>query len=249
MWHFDAVSIGIKGKLQDFHTREACCFTQFNHLVRYRTKIFCDDIQITEFSLDGFKEFKTWCLNTIAVNSCFFSRRDFPERSKADEVIDTNHIVYFEAFTETSNPPSKAICFHRIPVIDWIAPKLTNCRKSIWWTAGNNTRTTFFVCLEELRICPHIRRVCSDINRHISDKFNAVFICISLQSMPLAKEEVLCHTVVVNGIRQTSTIVFQGLRLTQTNRIVFPFCPSLQIKMLFDSHVLSKCIQPIFLFF
>ena len=61
-----------------------------------------------------------------------------------------------KAFTQAFNPPLVTIAIHCFPVIDWVTPKLTSCRKFIWWASCDASRLTVDICLEEMWICPHI---------------------------------------------------------------------------------------------
>ena len=240
----DTFIVRIEGKLKNLHSWEASAFTKLNDFIRHKAKVLSDDVQITELFLHGCKEFVARTFDPFTRCCSFRTSWDFPVWFETTEVVDPNDVIDLEAFTQAFNPPLVAIFVHCFPVIDWVPPKLTSCWELIWRASCNASCLPVFICFEEMRISPHVAWIFCYIDWHISHNFNVVVVGISFQGQPLLEEEELSHTMVSQFIRQFFTVFSQSFWLTRTNICIWPFCPSFQIKVFFNSHVFCEELQP-----
>jgi len=122
--------ICIKCKLQYLHTRETTSVTQCLYTFRDDAQVFRDNRNITKRLFNCIKKIHVWSRNPFAIYCSRLAVWNGPVRFKAAEMIYA-HIVYKSKHSLYAvNPPEVACLFHRVPVIQRVAPQLT-CRTKV----------------------------------------------------------------------------------------------------------------------
>ena len=97
MWNVNTVTSSvIETKLYDFHSRVATVCKKFTCLIINVTKVFGNDVKVTQFFFNNFEKVVTRSWNPFTIFSCFISARNFPEIRETFEMVNTQVIIKFE---------------------------------------------------------------------------------------------------------------------------------------------------------
>ena len=159
-------------------------------------------------------------------------------------MIDTHNIIQGSHGLNTLSPPRIIILLHRAPTEQWIAPQLSVSGKSVRRASGHLNRIQILIQIELLGIRPYICAVPGNIDRHISDNLNSLFIGISLQFLPLLEEQILQHLIELDIVRILLLRLIQCARLAALD-IIIPFKPCNTAVGIFQCHEQRVILQPV----
>ena len=67
----------------------------------------------------------------MPVDGSFFSVKNRPVGFEAAEMINAQRVQDFQLILDTFDPPGESVCLMNLPVVEWVAPKLSGGRKII----------------------------------------------------------------------------------------------------------------------
>ena len=167
---------GIKGKLQHLHTGVTGIIPQIQNLLGQEAQILRDEVQIRQVLLQGIYKHHARALNPLTAPGVFIAVGNGPVGLKAPEVVQPHHVKELSGCRQAVNPPLVAGFLHHIPAVERVAPKLAVGGKGIGGTACHGSGGQLFIQLEQLGILPHLHRIVGNIDGHISDELDAVFL-------------------------------------------------------------------------
>lgn len=100
-------------------------------------------------------------------------------------MIQADNVVQLPGGSQALNPPGIAGLRHLFPVVNGVAPELAVCGEGIRRAARHLFRMAAFVQLEQLRICPHVRRIQGHVNGNVADNPDALGVGVAAQRLPL----------------------------------------------------------------
>jgi glycosyltransferase involved in cell wall biosynthesis len=74
----------------------------------------------------------------------------------------------------------ESVCFHALPVVERITPKLARTAEVVGRHAGDDERAAVLVQLELIRIGPDVRRVLGHEDRQVADDLDAALVAVVL---------------------------------------------------------------------
>ena len=160
-------------------------------------------------------------------------------------MVYAENIVQVETGSNAVFPPLKAVLFHKFPVVDRIAPKLSVGGETIWGHACHNGGIEFFVKKELCGCLPHVHTVVSNVNGHITDDDDAFFVTVFSQCLPLRVKFKL------NPFPKTalvSKLCFLLSCLVDVFVLVGPVVPRAVVVVDFKSHKEGVVLNPTLVF-
>ena len=230
------ISVGIKGKLEHLHPRQAGICKELLYLRCNIAEILRNKGQVVEPACQHADEIHSRAFSPFAVSGRCFSGRHGPVAFKAAEMINAKHIVQAGCALNTADPPAETVRLHTVIVVKRIAPELSVIIKSIGRTTGNVLRAKVFIQQEEPGFTPDICRVHRYIDRDIADESDPLLFCIGTQRIPLPEEQKLGKDPEIDLLPELLRISCNCFRFTQTDGIVRPLLPADHAESGLDAH-------------
>ena len=238
---------GVKCKQQNLHAGITRFQLKLAHFRCYIAQILCDKVQIRQCLPNGTNIVQAGTLLPCATGSSFVTGRDSPVAFKTPKVIQTNHIIHFRRSRQPTNPPGKACFLHQVPIVQGISPKLTVGRKGIRRATCNSRRIAITIQLKHRWVRPYVNRIQWNIDRYITDNFNAPFIGIATQCRPLLEEFKLEKVMKLDHIMQALTVTLKHFGNTH-HETHGPVLPRSTMVFLFHGHEQRIVFQPFGIF-
>ena len=172
-------------ELGHFHARIAAGIQHFLHFRRDKAEVFCNDREVAQCSLCSFKQGSIWTFSPFADFGSWVAVRNAVIAFKSTEVVDPNGVINRGCKRQPLNPPCISGFLVVIPIIERIAPELPRWRKDIRRTTCNGNRAVLSVEFKQFRLCPDFYAVIGNIDWHITDEGNAIFVAVRFQLIPL----------------------------------------------------------------
>ena len=163
-------------------------------------------------------------------------------------MINSHYIIQTETVCNSFYPPFISGIAMHFPVVQWISPELSCCRKSVRRATCNLYRTVFFIEFKEPWICPCVSTVHCHIDRNVTDDPDAIFICIRFEFHPLLAEFELHILLKFDFKIHFFSVIIECILPAKTD-VLSPFAPRNTAEAFLHCH--KKCIvlQPPCLFF
>ena len=152
-------------------------YNKWGLLDTYRGLILADTTFALPLAITLLKSF----YDTISKSIDEAARIDGANRLQILLLIDAQNVVQPECARDALLPPGVTVRAHGVPVEQRIAPKLPVRAERVRRDArGGGGRPVFFQQKRGAAL-PYVHAVVRDVQRHISEQFDARFLCVQLQ--------------------------------------------------------------------
>ena len=238
------ISLGVKGELQNAHSREARIAYKLPHAVRQHTEILRNVAHMREPPAQYADKPHAGAAHPIPALGALRVGGDRPEAFKAAEMVDPQHIVELARAVNAAYPPAVAVCAHTVPIVQRIAPELPLVGEGVRRTARDKRRHIIPIQHEEMRLAPHVGRVERDIYRDIAYKLHAVSVRVGAQRVPLLIKKHLHKAMILYFILQKLTVSAKRVMLPHSQRPVVPFHPCFHAEISLCRHIQGIVLYP-----
>ena len=221
--------VRIEGKLQDLHSGESGKIAQLDHRVGHHAQVLRNDVQIRECGFNSRDKGLARSGDPVSAARRSLAEGHGPVALQAAEMVDADHVEQPGRRMEPPDPPGVAVLRHPVPVVERVAPKLPVLGEIVRRDSRHLGRPALAVQLKHAPVRPYVRAVQRNIDRHVADDADPLFMDVRSQLVPLTVEEILDVDAAVDLFAQLFGIPLQDLGVgTQARGLVLPLRPGLQ---------------------
>ena len=180
-----------KAELHHAHARQTGLLQQVDHALVDDAEILRDDLRVLKFAVDRVEEVHFRAVNPLTLLCRFRLGGHRPVRGERAEVVDAHGVEQLEARAEPVEPPAVAVRLHRLPVVERVAPLLSELAEIIRRHARDVLRLAVLREIEKMAVRPHVGAVARHIHRQVADDLHALIVGVRLDCLPLFEEGVL----------------------------------------------------------
>ena len=149
----------VECELQYLHAGQSAFMQKLVYVRRQIAEIFCDKAYVfkpAEYSAD---EFNPRAAAPFSCRGGFCVGGYGPIGRQPAKMIYSDYVCKARRGSDSVYPPFVAVCFHRVPVVEGIAPELTGGRIVVGRHARDQLGAAVGLELEQRRVRPHIRGI------------------------------------------------------------------------------------------
>ena len=238
----------LKGELQNPHSGEVKLVAKRYHFGRNQAQILCENGKIVaQLFLDGQKQIRARSLFPLAGYGCLSVHRNLPIGLEAPEMVDAHIIHLVKLMLYPVDPPTVALFFMFLPVVERIAPLLAGSAEIVGRNACHCGRITLGIHLEQLPVGPYVGAVGGYEDGNIAYDGNAFVVGIFFQRIPLGIEHKLQESLIMDAHFQFLLPECPVL-LIQIPQGLGPFGPGEIVLLLLQGHVEAVIGEPVLVF-
>mmetsp|Transcript_41883 Transcript_41883/g.107173 ORF Transcript_41883/g.107173 Transcript_41883/m.107173 type:complete len:349 (-) Transcript_41883:953-1999(-) len=191
VWQVRVAGAALPSKLEHNHARRCNTLSQLHHIACDHSQILRHDRHLAHLALQRGKQLLPRALLPGSAHRCLRRTLDGPVPCKRAEVVDAALVVQVKGACQPFRPPRVVLSSVLLPVIQRGAPQLAGLTEGIRRHTAHQARLLVVVQHEQARVGPHIRRVPSDVDGHVTQQRNIFRVGVCLERLPLLVKQEL----------------------------------------------------------